>query len=785
MVGIRMHRVSRAEAGNLPQELTSFVGRRGEIVEVRRLLSEARLVTLVGPGGVGKTRLALRVASGLRKFRDGAWLVELDRLHDPQLLISAVSGALGLRDQAGRSPMQMLADRLTDRRMLLVLDNCEHLLCDVAKMAEELMRTTAQFRILATSRQPLGIADEAILAVPPLVVPEPARGTASAEVSRNEAATLFIARAGSVRPRFAITESNQEAVVEICRRLDGLPLAIELAAARLRALSPDQIRDRLGEQLGLLTHGPRVVAPRQQTLRSCIAWSYELCTRPEQRAWARLSVLAGDFTVDVAEGLCADGRLAAEDLASLIGSLVDKSILIHDGPTGPGPTGAEQYRMLDSIRAYGRDRLREAGEEAPLRRRHRDYFQNRVLQIEADWFGPHQADRLTWVHQELPDIRAALDFSLSEPDEAAAVRTAGALWPCWIAGGRLSEGRSWLDKALAANDSAGPERAKALWVNALIAGLLGDTGPARTLLAECHQLLDHADDATQAPAARVSGLVAMLGGEHDQAVSWFERSIRHLSAAQRPDSQSVLSYADLGVIRGLSGDVEGGIALSERGRALCEEHGETWALSWVLPVLTFLRLVRDEEADVASDLHRILRIKDGFGDILGVLQASEMLAWVAAAHGDATRAARLLGATEALWKPLGAFLLGFRPYLDRHTVCRSRARAALGAEAFGHHLRSGARLDLPQLVDYALEQPPRTPPPSGSAPPPLTGREHEVARLIAEGLTNDQISHRLVLSRRTVEGHVYRIMTKLGYTSRAQIAAMVVSTEHDGHRTRR
>ena len=346
--------------GNLPAELTSFVGRRDELAEVRRLLAGSRLVTLTGVGGVGKTRLALRAAAGLRRaFPGGVWLVRLDQLRDEALVAQAVAGALGLQDRAGFSPEAALADYLAGRQLLLVLDNCEHLVDAVAKLADLLLRAAAGLRVLATSREALNITGETVLAVPPLGAPDPGQLT-PAQLGLVPAVRLFAERAAQVMPGFAVTEANMAAVAGICRRLEGLPLALELAAARLPVLSAEQIDERLGDRLGLLTRGGRTNPARQQTLRASIGWSYELCSRAERRLWARLSVFAGGFELDAAEGICADHRLAAEDMLGLLAALAGKSILTAAHRRGRGPVPAAG--ALARVRA---------GTPAGVRRGHR------------------------------------------------------------------------------------------------------------------------------------------------------------------------------------------------------------------------------------------------------------------------------------------------------------------------------------------------------------------------------------------------------------------------------
>ena len=376
----------RRGAGNLPAELTSFVGRRGELAEVRRLLAGSRLVTLTGIGGVGKTRLALRAAAGLRRaFPGGVWLVQLDQLRDDALVAEAVAGALGLQDRAGYSPAASLAEYLAGRQLLLVLDNCEHLVDAAAKLTDLLLRAAAGLRVLATSRESLNMTGETVLAVPPLAAPEAGR-LSVAELARFPAAGLFAERAAQVVPGFALTGANMAAVAGICRRLEGLPLAIELAAALLPVLSPEQIDERLGDRLGLLTAGGRTRSARQQTLRASIEWSYELCSPAERLLWARLSVFAGGFELDAAEGICADHRLAAGQVLDLLAALAGKSIL-----TAAHRKGTARYRRhLTQARTAEKQRVEK------LLLRHEALVRREALRVEGGGRPSRRAVAAAW-----------------------------------------------------------------------------------------------------------------------------------------------------------------------------------------------------------------------------------------------------------------------------------------------------------------------------------------------------------------------------------------------------
>ena len=415
----------RRVVGNLPAELTSFVGRRGEVAEVRRLLSGSRLVTLTGVGGVGKTRLALRAAAGLRRaFGDGVWLVQLDQLRNEALVAQAVTGVLGLHARSGFSPEAALAEYLADRRLLLLLDNCEHLVDAVAKLADQLLRAAPGLRVLATSRESLNIAGETVLPVAPLPAPDPGQPLTVATLARFPAVGLFAERARQVVPGFTVTEANMAAVAGICHRLEGLPLAIELAAARARVLSAEQIQARLGDRLGLLTRGGRANPTRQQTLRASIGWSYELCSQAERLLWTRLSVFAGGFELDAAEGICADDQLAAGDVLDLLAALADKSVLIAEH----GASGV-RYRLPETLREFGQERLRESGEYTALRRRHRDWYEQLARQADTSWLSRQTADRVARLFREHANVQAAQDFCQTEPGEAeAGLRIAMHVW---------------------------------------------------------------------------------------------------------------------------------------------------------------------------------------------------------------------------------------------------------------------------------------------------------------------------------------------------------------------
>jgi len=445
---------------NLPLELSSFVGREKQLAEVGRQLDANRLLTLTGSGGCGKTRLALAVAREMVEgFEDGVWQVELAPLVDPSLVPQAVASTLGLRDQPGRSPTEALSHHLESRNVMLVLDNCEHLVEACATLAEALLRYCPQLRVLATSREALGITGEVAWPVPPLSLPDLRRLPDIESLPSYESARLFMERAAAVRPAFALTEHNAPAVAHICYRLDGIPLAIELAAARTKVLSVEEISERLDYSFELLTSGGRTAMPRQRTLYATMDWSYELLLDEERALFRRLSVFSGGFALGAAESVCAGEDLVRGQVLVLLSRLVDKS-LVAMREVG----GETRYRLLETVRQYGKEKLDESGEEDEVGRRHAGYCVGIAEEAEQKLGEPNQARWLVWLEAEHDNIRAALSFSLGEGGEAGeGVRLAAAMWPFWFARGYLSEGRRWLESAVSRTAPAGTlSRAKAL-----------------------------------------------------------------------------------------------------------------------------------------------------------------------------------------------------------------------------------------------------------------------------------------------------------------------------------
>ncbi|WP_046732345.1 ATP-binding protein [Streptomyces humi] len=760
---------------HLPVETTSFVDRRDEQAAGRELLAKARLVTLTGPGGVGKSRLAAHIAARVaRAFPDGVRYVALAGLRDPELVPLAAADALGLHDHSARPPLDALVTRLRDRRLLLVVDNCEHLLAASAGLAAALLHGTTGVRVLATSRHRLGLTEEHLLEVRPLPVPDPDGDLCAA--GSQAALALFADRAAAVLPGFRLTPANRAAVARLCRRLDGLPLAIELAAVRMRVLGLDQLLARLDDRFRLLTTGSPAALPRHQTLRAAVDWSHDLCGGPERLAWARLSVLPGSFDLETAEAVCHE--LHAQDVLEAVAGLVEQSVLVReDAPDGAGT----RYRLLDTLRQYGLDRLRErSGAEAAARRRHRDHVQRRASAHEAAWFGPGQRETVARLRADQDNLRAALDFCLTTPGEArAGLRLAGTLWFYWHACGAPREGRHWLDRALDADPEPTPERARALWVSALLAGSPEDLTRGLRRAREARALAERlGDPAEAAHADYVIGVVQLFADELTAARVHYETTVARGPVPGQHLSLHGLDLVELACVHALLGRAERAVAVCGRALRLCEAHGEDWVRSYVLRVLALAHAVRADWRRAEPHAREALRRKLDVHDVIGIGLTLDLLARIADGLGAAERTAVLLGGADRVWSDIDPDRWGSAALDSARRACETHARAALGEDGYQRAHGRGGALGLAEIVAYALDGRPRpsgAEPAPGTAPVRLTRRETEVAELVAEGLGNQQIADRLVIARRTAEGHVERILGKLGFRNRSQIAAWVTA----------
>lgn len=752
---------------NLPVDLTSTVGRRAETAEVRRLLSESRLVTLTGVGGVGKTRLALHVARRLRRaFRDGVWLVELAELAEPDLLAVTVMHAIGLNTRS-RDLMAALAGYLGEKQILLVFDNCEHLVNACARLVTELLQACPDLRVLTTSRESLRASGEVLFTVPPLPTSS-ADAPSGGDGYGSDAADLFLERADAAVPGFVVTREEKSVIAKLCRRLDGLPLAIELAAPRLRTLSPQQLLDRLEDRFRVLTHGDRVTL-RHRTLRAAVDWSFEMCSEREQVMWARASVFAGDFDLETAESVCSGEDLADGDVLEQVAALVDKSILTREEVSS-----RQRYRLLETIRQYGQEKLRERGEEFVLRCRHRDHYLRLAEQVYTHWFGPAQEELFARVAVERENIRAALDFCLTEPGQSRfGLRIAGALWPFWLVGSGQREGRYWLNCLLSKDTEPSPERITALWVNAHVSALLGEDTAARAMLAECRELARRVDDRVSgAHATRTFGFVELLHNNAARAVALLQESVRGYRAVGDRGLHLAGTLSILALAACANGEADLAVEAAQEGQSLAADHRERWVFSRCSTYRSLAESIQGHHRQAVELARKTLREKWVEGDLLAAALAVEVLALAEVSEGHAERAARFFGAEGNLWEPLGPYLLGADFLLSRHAAGERQVKQILGETAFLDAARSGEQLTMRETIAFAIGEraAPRAAAESSDGYPTLTRRENQVAGLVALGLSNKDIAAKLVISRRTAETHVEHILIKLGFTSRAQVA---------------
>ncbi|MCU1645780.1 MAG: protein kinase/transcriptional regulator, LuxR family protein [Nocardia sp.] len=681
---------------NLPLELTSLVGRDREVASAKHLLSTARLVTLAGIGGVGKTRLAVRLATAAEgDFADGLWFVELGELVDEALVSGVVVAALGLRE-AVQSPEDTLLDFLGSRRGLLILDNCEQVIDGAAKLCETLLKGCARLQILVTSREPLGIDGEAVLRVPPLTIPESGREPSRQAAARYAAVTLFAERARAAVPTFELTEDNWTVVVQICRRLDGVPLAIELAAARLRAMSPEQLLGRLADSLGVLTRGARGSSTRQQALRRCIEWSYQLCTSQEQLMWSRLSVFAGGIDLDAAEQVC-DVAMASDDVLDILTALVDKSILLCE------PEGSTvRYRMLEILRDYGREQAQHNGEYLELRRRHRDWFLRLALQAQDEWVGARQLDWIARLEREQSNLRDAMEFCVSD-DPVPGLRIASALYLFWSSRGLYGEGRHWFDRLL--NGDRGHPRAEhvmALYADSALADMQGDFEVAAGLVQEGQALAAVlTDPAVDVIATYAEGFHAYSSGQIPRARTLLTEVVPEFGRQHRI-APLVEALIILGLCHAMSGSTEQASDCYVQVLEITESRGESVGRSyaqWALGVLKW----QTGESDRATALleEALTRLAQLVDDPVGTAMCLEALAWIAC-DTDPERAAVLMGAAAARGAAASGWPISSPNLLTSHAECVRSAKSALGAAGFAAASQTGEAMPAAAAVAYAL-----------------------------------------------------------------------------------
>jgi non-specific serine/threonine protein kinase len=742
-------------------ELTSYVGRAPEMRVARQLLGQGRLVTLTGPGGVGKTRLALRVAHAVaERFPDGIVVVELAEMRDDALVPTAVANQLGLRGLSGRPALDLVVDYLRARAVLLLLDNCEHLLAACASLAGTVLADCPAVTVLATSRQSLGADDEQVLTVPPLDVPADDNASV-AELAGCDSVRLFIDRAQAVLPSFALTEDNRADVAELTRRLEGVPLAIELAAARVRTLSPGQIAQRLTRRLPMLTTGARTAPQRQQTLRATVDWSFELCTEAERLVWTRASVFSGSFEEAAASYVCGGDGV---EVGLVLADLLAKSMLIRED---------DRYRMLETLREYGQERLAAADDVTRVARRHRDWYEAVTARFGAEWLGTEQLAWLTRLPRDLANIWVALEFCVSTPGEAAtAIRMLNCIRPYWSVFGYMNETRRFVGRALENLTEDTPEYRRGTWIEGFLGALRGDVELATRQLTLARDLADKAGDQELVAEIAFSwGMGLFLADYSTQAVPLLDEALTIYRANDfREGIFNALCFG--GFARGFSGDVDGARTLLDESVTYSEVAGEIYFRGWATCALGYVNLEVGNLDDAEKFGAEALRYSARTGGWFVAAATTHMLAWVAVRRQRFQRAVTLFGAADVIWASIDLQARAFPIWVARLDQYETLTKQALGDEAFARDYARGRAMTIESVVSYALdERTVRQPTNHGG----LTHRERQIAELIAGGLTNREIGNQLVIAKRTVDTHVDHILTKLSVANRTQVAAWVTA----------
>ena len=751
---------------NLPAELTSFVGRRQELREAKRLLATTRLLTLTGSGGAGKTRLALRAAAEMsRGFPDGVWLVLLAPVHDPMLVTQAVFSALGVHDLSAGLSLASLTEYLVGKRLLLILDNCEHLLDACAVLAGTLVRACPNLRLLGTGRQALGVAGEVRLVVPPMSLPAEEGEGSIQQVLGSDAIRLLSDRAAAVVPGFTIDAGNAAAAARLCRRLDGIPLALELAAVRLGSLTLDQLNQGLGSELSILGSGHRGAEARQQTLEATIGWSYGLLTEQERLLWARASVFAGGFEEDAVVEVCSGPRLPADRIVPLLGALVEKSILRRQLRADRPP----RYWLLETLRQYGQRRLRELGEDAATQKRHFDWIC--ALATMAGAWDARQAETFRRMAGEQDNLWTALDFCLCHPEEAeAAAELAQHLHAFWICRGPLSDVRRVLTSLIDMTPEDSLPRARLLRVAANLAVTQNDYEDAATLSEESLRIGTLRKDASVVGWSLMQATLAhWFAGNPPEAVG-----LNQVLSLARLMQLPQLELAALDVLAHIAmarGELDRVAEFGGQGLAASKARGELWQRGFFLNVLAQAAWQRGERQRAQALAREGASCKHALDDRAGLAILLETLAWMAAEEAACQRAALLLGFAQHVREASALTVVG--PFRPQHAQSVAAAVKDLGQAAFDAAFGRGRDMTIDEGVAFTVEgeqQPKPAPTAKPDRPTELTRRQLEIARLVADDLTNRQIAARLFLSERTVETHITHILNKLGLSSRIQLS---------------
>jgi predicted ATPase/class 3 adenylate cyclase len=679
---------------NLPEQLTSFVGRADEARTLTELMERTRLVTVTGAGGSGKTRLALEVAAGaLEQFPAGVWVSELAPVADGALVADAVATTLGVKETPGQALVATIAQRIAKTRLLLVLDNCEHVVAGSAALAAALLAQCPGLRIVATSREALGVPGEQTWRVTGLSVPVRDARPQAEVLWQSEAVQLFVDRARLVRPGFDVDGGNAAALASLCHRLDGIPLAIELAAARVRSLTVQEIDARLGQRFDLLTSRSRTVLPRHQTLRALVDWSYDLLTEAERRVLQQAAVFAGGWTLPAAEAVCAGD---AADMLDLLTSLADKSLVLAEQPDG-----GTRYRLLETVREYARERLHDSGTMRVLRERHCAYFVAFATGAVPALAGATQAAALRHLAVEHDNLRQALDWCATAPDRDAGLRLCGALGRFWMIHGHLTEGRAWCARFLAGNGPPTRERADAINTDGTLAYAQGDYASARAQFEACLAIRRELRE-PRAIAAVLSnlGAVANVSGEQAQARTLYEESLALARAAN--DAPGVArAIANLANVVAYLGDHAAARPLYEESLAMQRAQGDHGYVSITLDNLAEVAYLQGDFARSCELYRESLSLRRELGDRSGIADSLEGLATALAPQGGGLAVARIMAAARKLREEIGSPPTPYkRETYDRRIAA---ARAAMrDGDAFDRAWEEGRALSLDDAIALAL-----------------------------------------------------------------------------------
>jgi len=747
---------------NLPVHLSTFVGRQNELASLRDVLDKARLLTLTGVGGAGKTRLAARLAElEQRRYPDGTWFVELAPVVDTSLLVWVVMTALGIIEPAdGTLAMQTLTDSLQGRRALLVLDGCEHLVEECAFFVEPLLRSCRELTVIATSQEALRVEGELVWRVPSLSLAPDEPGMPASRSMESDAVQLFVDRAKLVKPAFTVNDRNAATIAQICRRLDGLPLAIELAAASMRLMPEDEILRRLEDRFRLLRGGARTAVARHQTLRAAVEWSYGHLDVAEQSMFRRLSVFNGSFDLDAVEAVVGTSPSDPAALLSVLTGIADKSLLTVE----ESPSGQARFRLLETVRQFGQERLCDL--DIDDRRRHAEHYLRLAVGAQPHLAAPTQDVWMERLVQEQDNIRAALDWGLAT-EPSLGLQLAATVGRFWIMRGQLREGHSWLTRALQNASPTDPSRARALIFAAWLAFKLGLVSEAETMSMEALALAtERGDRNLESNALSHLGSIREHEGDHEAAIAYLTRCAEVVGEMGGLIGQAA-ALNNLAMAFLTAGDLNSARDRAAQGLHLAREAGDRYGLAHALDTMAWIELEATRFEAASSHVREILLLAPMAGDALSIVNGLEGAALLAGVKGAHERVLVLAAAAASARDRLGSTLPKQR--LARLDSTIQRSREALGATAADFAWSSGRRLRQEEAVTMAIATIGEGQ--SGeSLRDELSPREIQVAKLIANGLSNKEIATRLHIAVRTADAHAEHIRNKLGLRSRAQIA---------------